>query len=259
MLDSADYMLPFHYHQSARWVLMAPQLQIGDITVDVVQKDIKNVYLSVHPPTGRVRISAPKRMKMETIRVFAVSKQDWIKRQQKKIQDQEREIPREYVEGESHYVWGKLYLLTISERDEPPSIELKHSHIHMRMRPGADVQRRQALLEAWCREQIKTAVPTLLAQWEPKLRVKVERFYVRRMKTKWGSCNYTARTIRLNTELAKKPRECLEYMVIHELVHMLEPSHDGRFVALMDKFMPEWKFYREELNRLPVRHADWKY
>ena len=238
---------------------MRSQLRIGDITVDVVQKDIKNVYLSVHPPTGRVRISAPKRMKMETIRVFAVSKQGWIKRQQKKIREQERETPREFLENESHYVWGKRYLLTISEREEPPSIELKHSRMHMRVRPGADAQKRQALVEAWYREQIKTAVPTLLTQWEPKLGVKVERVYVRRMKTKWGSCNYTARTIRFNTELAKKPPECLEYVVVHELIHMLEPSHNGRFVALMDRFIPQWKFYREELNRLPVSHADWKY
>ena len=238
---------------------MESQLRIGDITVDVVQKDIKNVYLSVHPPTGRVRISAPKRMKMETIRVFAVSKQDWIKRQQKKIRDQERETPREFVENESHYVWGKRYLLTISEREKPPSIELKHSRMHLRVRPGADAEKRQALVEAWYREQINTAVPKLLSRWEPKLGVKVERVYVRRMKTKWGSCNYKARTIRFNTELAKKPPECLEYVVVHELVHMLEPSHNGRFVALMDRFMPRWKFYREELNRLPVGHADWKY
>lgn len=238
---------------------MGSQLRIGDITVDVVQKDIKNVYLSVHPPTGRVRISAPKRMKMETIRVFAVSKQDWIKRQQKKIRDQERETHREFVENESHYVWGKRYLLTISERNEPPLIELKHSQMHLRVRPGADVEKRQTLVEAWYREQIKTAVPTLLAHWEPKLGVKVERVYVRRMKTKWGSCNYAARTIRINTELAKKPRKCLEYVVVHELVHVLEPSHNGRFVALMDRFMPQWNFYREVLNRLPVSHANWNY
>ena len=238
---------------------MRLQFRIGDITVDIVQKDIKNVYLSVHPPTGRVRISAPKRMKWETIRVFAVSKQDWIKRHQKKIRDQERETPREFVENESHYVWGKRYLLTISEREKPPSIELKHSRMHMRVRPGADAQKRQALVEAWYREQISAAVPTVLSQWEPKLGVKVERVYVRRMKTKWGSCNYTARTIRLNTELAKKPQEYLEYIVVHELIHMLEPSHNGRFVALMDRFMPHWKFYREELNRLPVSHADWNY
>jgi hypothetical protein len=131
--------------------------------------------------------------------------------------------------------------------------------MHMRVRPGADVQKRQALVEAWYREQVKAAVPRLLTQWEPKLGVKVERVYVRRMKTKWGSCNYKARTIRFNTELAKKPPECLEYVVVHELIHMLEPSHNGRFVALMDRFMPQWKFYREELNRLPVSHADWKY
>jgi hypothetical protein len=238
---------------------MGSQIKLGDIPVDVVLKAIKNVHLSVHPPTGRVRIAAPKRMSIDTIRVFAISKLDWIKQQQTKLREQERETPREYVDRESHYVWGKRYLLTVSESDEPPSVELKHSRMVLRMRPGTDERRRQALMEAWYREQIKQAVPLLLARWQPLMGVRVERFFVQRMKTKWGSCNHKARTIRLNTELAKKPAECLEYIVVHELVHLLEPTHNARFVALMDRFMPKWQFHRQVLNRLPVRREQWSY
>lgn len=228
------------------------QINLGDIAVDVVLKDIKNVHLSVHPPTGRVRISAPKRMRIDTIRLFAISKLDWIKRQQTRLREQEREAPREYVERESHYVWGKRYLLTVSESDEPPSIEVKHSRMHLRVRPRSDEDKRRALVEEWYRGQLKEAVPPLLARWQPLLGVRVERLFVRRMKTRWGSCNHKARTIRLNTELTKKPAECLEYIVVHELVHLLEPTHNARFVALMDRFMPKWQFHRQALNRLPV-------
>ena len=238
---------------------MVSQIKLGDIEVDVVQKDIKNVHLSVHPPTGRVRIAAPKRMHIDTIRVFAISKLDWIKQQRTKLRAQERETPRDYVDRESHYVWGKRYLLTVSERDEPPSIDLKHSRMLLRVRPRTDDDKRKALVEEWYREQLKEAVPPLLARWQPLLDVRAERFFVQRMKTKWGSCNHKARTIRLNTELAKKPTECLEYIVVHELVHLLEPTHNARFVALMDRFMPKWQFHRQVLNRLPVRREKWSY
>jgi len=238
---------------------MVQQLKLGDIVVDVVLKDIKNVHLSVYPPTGRVRISAPQRMSVDTIRVFAISKLDWIKRQQTKLREQAREAAREYVERESHYVWGKRYLLTVSEGDAPSSIELQHSRMVLQVRPGADARKRQALVEEWYRGQIKAAVPPLLVKWQPLVGARVERFFVQRMKTRWGSCNPTARTIRLNTELAKKPAECLEYIVVHELVHLLEPTHNGRFVALMDRFMPKWQFHRQELNRLPVRRERWSY
>jgi predicted metal-dependent hydrolase len=238
---------------------MVSQIKLGDIAVDVVLKDIKNVHLSVYPPTGRVRISAPKRMSIDTIRVFAISKLDWIKQQQTKLREQERETTRDYVDRESHYVWGKRYLLTVAESDEPPAIELKHSRMLVRVRPRTDEHKRQALVEAWYREQIKKAVPHLLAQWESRIGVSVERFFVQRMKTKWGSCNHKARTIRLNTELAKKPAECLEYIVVHELVHLLEPTHNARFLGLMAEFMPNWQFHRDVLNRLPVRREKWRY
>lgn len=228
------------------------QINLGDIVVDVVLKDIKNVHLSVHPPMGRVRISAPKRMSIDTIRLFAISKLDWIKRQQTRLRGQERETPREYVEWESHYVWGERYLLTVSESDEPPSIEVKHGRMLLRVRPRSDEDKRKAIVEEWYRGQLKEAVSPLLARWQPLLGVRAERFFVRRMKTRWGSCNHKARTIRLNTELTKKPAECLEYIVVHELVHLLEPTHNARFVALMDRFMPTWQFHRQALNRLPI-------
>lgn len=238
---------------------MVTQLKLGDITAKVVRKDIKNIHLSVYPPVGRVRISAPSYMSMETIRVFAISKLGWIKQQQAKLRGQERETPREYLDRESHYVWGKRYLMDVIECDEAPSVELKHNRMLLRIRPGTDEEKRGGSLNAWYREQIKNAAPPLIAKWEPVLGVKVERLFVQRMKTKWGSCTPGTHSIRLNTDLAKKPRDCFEYIVVHEMIHLLEPTHNARFVSLMDKFMPKWQFYREVLNQLPVRHEDWKY
>lgn len=238
---------------------MVTQIQLGDIAVDVTLKEIKNIHLSVYPPTGRVRISAPSRMSLDTIRIFAISKLGWIKQQQKKLLGQERETPREYSDRESHYVWGKRYLITVSESDQVPSVELKHNRMFLRVRPGTDELKKRAIIEEWYREQIKKTLPLLIAKWEPVMGVKVERFFVQRMKTKWGSRSPEKRNIRLNTDLAKKPRECFEYIVVHEMIHLLEPTHNARFVALMDKFMPKWLFYRDQLNRLPVSHEDWAY
>ena len=238
---------------------MITQIELGGIVLDVIKKDIKNIHLSVYPPTGRVRIAAPLRMDSDIIRVFAITKLGWIKRQQQKLQTQARETPREYLDRESHYVWGKRYLLRVVEQDAAPAVELKHSRLLLKVRPNSDKEKKQAVLEGWYREQLKTAVPSLIAKWQPLMGVKVGRFFVQRMKTKWGSCNPSAGSIRLNTELAKKPRECLEYIMVHEMAHFLEPTHNQRFIALMDRFMPRWQFYRQKLNRLPVRHADWEY
>jgi predicted metal-dependent hydrolase len=238
---------------------MDARIELGDTTVDVVFKDIKNVHLSVYPPRGRVRISAPRRMSLDTLRVFAISKLPWIRQQQAKLREQERETPRDFVDRESHYVWGKRYLLQVRESAEPPAIELQHSRMLLRVRPGTAADKRQTIVEEWYREQLKAAVPPLLAKWQPLLGVEVERWFVQRMKTRWGGCNHRARTIRLNTELARKPMECLEYIVVHELVHLLEPTHNPRFVALMDHFLPQWRFHRQALNRLPVRQETWSY
>src|SRR5258708_11540591 len=238
---------------------MQTRIQLGDIALDVVGKDIKNVHLSVHPPTGRVRIAAPQRMSLNTVRVFAIAKLPWIKRQQRKLREQERETPREYLDRESHYVWGKRYLLKIIEADQPPSVELSHGRMVLRVRPRTDTPKRQTILEEWQREQLRNAVPPLIEKWERLMGVKVRRCFVQRMKTKWGSCNHRAGSIRLNTDIARKPRECLEYIVVHEMVHLIEPTHNARFIALMDRFMPKSQSLREALNRLPVRHEDWTY
>lgn len=238
---------------------MGAQIVLGDFSIDVVLKDIKNIHLSVYPPDGRVRISAPAQMDLETLRVYVISRLEWIKKQQAKLREQERETPREYLERESHYVWGKRYLLEIVERDEPPSIELKHSQILLQVRPGADEKKKQAVVDAWYRLEIKQALPALLAKWEALMGVKVERVFVRRMKTRWGSCNPGKGSIRLNTELAKKPTECLEYILVHEMSHLVEPSHNRQFVALMERYLPHWKQLRQELNRWPLRHEEWGY
>ena len=238
---------------------MVTRIELGEIAVDVVKKNIKNIHLSVYPPTGQVRISAPLRMDIDTIRIFAITKLGWIKRQQNKLRQQEREAPREYLDRESHYAWGRRYLLKVIEMEAAPKIELKHRKMFLQIRPATGDGRKKEILEAWYRDRLKEAVPSVIAKWEPLIGVKVKRFFVQRMKTKWGSCNPDSKSIRLNTDLAKKPPECLEYIVVHEMTHLLEPTHNNHFITLMDGFIPKWQFYRDELNRLPVRHEDWTY
>lgn len=238
---------------------MSEQIQIGDLVVDVIFKEIKNLHLSVHPPTGRVRIAAPKRMKLDTIRVYAISKIGWIKKHQKKLQDQERETPREYLDRESHYVWGKRYLLKVIEVEQVPAIELRHNQMALTIRPKSGQQKREAIVSAWYREEVRKASLPLIEKWEKQLGVKASQCYIQRMKTKWGSCNPHTHSIRLNSDLGKKPRECLEYIIVHELMHLLEPSHNARFISLMDQFMPNWRHYKEELNRIPLSHVEWGY
>ena len=238
---------------------MVSRIKLGEIAVDVVLKDIKNVYLSVYPPTGRVRITAPEHMNLDTVRVFAVSKLAWIQKQQTKHREQEREPVREYLDRESHYVWGRRYLLRIEEVGGAPAVELKARKMILRTRPGASTEARETVVSKWYREQLRAAVPDLLTKWEPIIGVSVERFFVRKMKTKWGSCNPARRSIRLNTDLAKKPAYFLEYVLVHELTHLLEKTHNHRFTALMDQFIPQWRDYREMLNTSPLTHEDWGY
>jgi predicted metal-dependent hydrolase len=234
-------------------------LDLGDLHAEVIRKPIKHVHLSVYPPDGRVRISAPTSMALDTIRLYAITKLGWIKRQQSKILAQERETPREYLDRESHYVWGKRYLLKVIPTQASPTVKRKHSTLELHSRPGSTEAKHADLLEAWYREQIKGAVPALLARWQPLMGVNANRFHVQRMRTKWGSCNPVTGLIRLNTDLAKKPPQCLEYILVHELTHLLEPTHNARFQSLLDGFMPHWRQVRAELNRLPVRHEDWDY
>lgn len=229
------------------------QLKLGDITIDVIQKDIKNVHLSVNPPHGGVRISAPVSMSFDAIRAFAIDKLTWIKSERKKYLAQEREPAREFLDRESHYVWGKRYLLEIIEVDEAPSVELKHSYLVLKVRPGADKSKMRALLDEWYREQIRIAVPDLVSKYSGRLKVSIDRLFVQDMKTQWGGCNPSRNNIRLNTDLARKSPEYLEYVVLHEMAHLLEPTHNARFIALLDQNMPNWRQYRDELNRLPLR------
>jgi len=238
---------------------MRTRLQLGDIPVDVIRKDIKNVHLSVHPPTGRVRIAAPERMSLDTVRVFAIAKVPWIRKQQRKLREQDRETPREYIDRESHHVWGKRYLLKVVEADRPSAVELNHGRMILRVRPGTTKAKRRAIVEEWHRELVRKAVPPMIEKWQRLMGIRVKRLFVQRMKTKWGSCNDRGGSIRLNTDLARKPMECLEYIVIHEMVHLLERTHNERFMELMDQFMPRWQSHRDVLNRLPVRHESWDY
>ncbi|MBC8507625.1 MAG: M48 family metallopeptidase [Chloroflexi bacterium] len=238
---------------------MSEQIKIGGIPLEVVFKDIKNVHLSVHPPTGRIRIAAPECMNLGTIRVYAISKLDWIRKQQAKLQSQQRETQREYIERESHYLWGSRYLLKVNEVEGPPSVTLLHNEILLSVRPNSTCAKREEIISAWYREELRNAVTPMIPIWEKGMGVQVNQLFVQRMKTRWGSCNHNKGNIRLNTELAKKPRVCLEYILVHEMVHMLEPSHNERFTGLMDQFMPQWRHHRDELNQAPLGFVEWEY
>ena len=238
---------------------MRDVLNLGELHAEVTRKAIKHVHLSVLPPVGKVRVAAPQGMPLDTVRLFVISKLAWIRSQQRKLQSQERETPREFLNKESHYVWGKRYLLEIRYADAAPQVSVTPRKLHLHVRPGTDRARCEDVLDGWYRQQVREAVPALLAKWEPLLRVRASRVFLQRMKTKWGSCTPRSGYIRLNTDLAKKPPECLEYIVVHELVHLLEPTHNERFSALMDLYLPNWQHLRKQLNRLPVRHEDWSY
>lgn len=235
------------------------KIKLGDIVVDVELKDIKNVHLSVYPPKGRVRIAAPKRMTLDTIRIYAISKLGWIKKQQQKFQTQVREAPREFLTKEGHYFLGNRYLLKVIEQDAPPAVTIKHKTIEMRIRPNMDTAKRLSLMEEWYRIQLKELIPQLIKKYEKVMGVSVNEFAVKKMKTKWGTCNREAKRIWLNLELAKKPLQCIEYIVVHEMVHLLERNHNDKFIMLMNLFLPEWKELKNELNKLPVSHRDWEY
>ena len=235
------------------------QLKIDNITVDVVQKNIKNIHLRVYPPAGRVRISAPSRMDLAAIRAFVISKLGWIKKQQTRLINQAREAQREFINRETHYFNGKRYLLKVTEQNAAPKVVLKHSSIELYVRPETDAVKRKSILDEWYRRKLKEIVPALIEKWEKKMNVQVNEFGIKKMKTRWGTCNRQAKRIWLNLELAKKPPECLEYIVVHEMAHLLERKHNDRFTALMTGFIPKWRFYKDELNRLPITHADWNY
>ena len=234
-------------------------IELADISLDVIHKDIKNVHLSVHPPLGRVTISAPLQMDLETIRLFCISKLGWIRKQQAKLKNQKRETAREYVTRESLYYLGQRYLLKVIEQNAAPKVVLKHNTIELYFRKDSSVKQREEVLQSWYRQQLRELIPQYIAKLEKKMNVKVAEICIRTMKTKWGSCNVKAKRIWLNTELAKKPIESIEYILVHEMAHLLERNHNEKFIFYMDKFLPKWKHLREELNRSALGHVEWSY
>ena len=236
------------------------QIEVNGLTVDVVRKKIKNLHLAVYPPIGRIRVAAPLQLDDEAVRLAVISRIAWIKRQQTKFEEQERQSAREYVSGESHYFQGSRYLLNIIERDGPGQVVVRNKkYLDLYIRPGSDALQRERLLQAWYRAHLRAAIPAMLAIWEPKLGIEVADWGIKHMKTKWGTCNIQARRIWINLELAKKSERCLEYIVVHELMHLLERQHNDHFLELMNHFMPQWRQFREEMNRAPLAHEAWEY
>ncbi len=228
--------------------------------VEVVRKKIKHLYLSVYPPDGRVRVSAPVYVGDEAVRLAVLSRWDWIRRQQARFQAQPRQSEREMVHGESHYFMGRRYRLMIAEENAPPQVRVQgNNKLVLQVRPGTDAAKRRAILNAWYRAELKTRIPPLIAAWEPVIGVRVAAWGVKRMRTRWGSCNISARRVWLNLELAKKPPQCLEYVLVHEMVHLLERRHNDHFRALMSGFMPNWQHYRDLLNAAPLACEHWAY
>ncbi|MDB9447971.1 M48 family metallopeptidase [Anabaena sp. CS-542/02] len=226
------------------------QITVGELIIDVVRKNIKNLHLAVYPPDERVRIATPLHINDESVRLFAVSKLAWIKKHQKKFKSQERQLTTEFVSGESHYFQGKLYLLNLIYYQGSPKVEVRNNtYIDLYVREGSNQTQRQQVIMSWYRQQLKQEIPPLIAKWENNIGVTVNQWGVKLMKTKWGTCNIQAKRIWLNLELAKKDKKYLEYVIVHEIVHLLERHHGERFVSLMNKFMPNWHFYQDELNR----------
>jgi predicted metal-dependent hydrolase len=206
-----------------------------------------------------VRIAVPRWIPDETIRLFAISKLSWIRKQQKKFEDQVRETPREYLNRESHYLWGQRYLLRVIETDAPPTVEVKPQHIILKVRPSTPLSKKREIFEEWNRDRLKEAIRPLIGKWEKIIGVHVAFWGVKKMKTKWGSCNITDRRIWLNLDLVRKTPSCLEYVIVHEMIHLLERKHGDRFIALMNQYLPQWKQIRGELNSFPLAHAEWLY
>lgn len=236
---------------------MTDTIKLGDIVIAVKRKAVKNVHLSVHPPGGHVTLVAPIETRLEVARAYAISKLGWIRDQQAKLKGQARETPRQFVERESHYLWGRRYLLTVVENDMKPSVRIDHRRITLSVRPGSTSAKREQVMHGWHKLLLHETVPGLISKWEAKLGVTVSGYFLQRMKTKWGGCNHRAQNIRLNTELVKKPKDLLEYVIVHEMLHLVEPTHSERFVGLLDHHFPSWREARAELNELPLAAETW--
>jgi predicted metal-dependent hydrolase len=237
---------------------MTETIQIGEIAIAVTWKDVKHVHLSVHPPQGRVTLVTPVATRLEVARAYAVSKLGWIRAQQEKLQNQARESKRRFVTRETHYLWGRRYLLNVREAEAKPAVTLDHRRVTLSIRPGSNEAKRAAVMHEWHKGLLHEVIPPIIRKWEKHLGVSVAAYFLQRMKTKWGSCNPKAHHIRLNTELVKKPKDLLEYVVVHEMIHLIEPTHSERFLALLTEHFPTWREARTELNELPLGAEGWR-
>lgn len=231
---------------------MKELIRLAELEIEVTYKDVKNVHLSVNPPAGRVAMVVPKGTRPTAVKAYATSKLGWIREKQARMTMQRRETPRQFVSRESHMLWGQRYLLRVVERNERPKVSMNHRQLTLIVRPGTTREKRRQIIEAWHRELLHQQLPSLIDKWEKRLAVKVESYALQRMKTKWGSCNRKARRIRINTELIKKPKELLDYVVVHEMAHLIAPTHSEHFVGLLTSHYPSWRQARAELNSLPV-------
>ncbi len=236
---------------------MTETMRIGELSIGVTRKGIRHVHLSVHPPAGRVTLVAPIGTRLEVARAYAISRLGWIRAQQARLHGQAREAERQFVERETHFVWGRRYLLTVREAEAKPTVELSARRLRMTVRPGTNRAKRAEVLHVWHKVLLHEAIPPLIRKWERKLGVQVGVYYLQRMKTKWGSCNHRAGRIRLNTELVKKPKDLLEYVIVHEMAHLLAPTHSAKFTGLLDRHYPSWREARAELNALPLGAEAW--
>ena len=234
-------------------------IEVAGVPVEVVRKPIKHLHLAVHPPDGHVRVSAPERLDDDAVRLAVVSRLSWVRRQQAAYEAQPRQSARRMLSGESHYVWGRRYRLNVVPRTTGPNavVPQLNGDLDLYVRPSATARQREATLAEWYRDELKARVPDLVEWWEPAVGVSVAEWGVKRMRTKWGTCNVGARRVWVNLELAKKPPECLEFVVVHEMVHLLERSHNDRFVALMDDLLPNWRERKRSLNDEPLAAEDW--
>ncbi len=239
---------------------MSTEIRVNGVAVEVVRKPIKNLHLGVYPPNGRVRVAAPLAVSDEAVRLAVIGKLGWIRRQQNRFGAQPRQSRRAMVNGESHYFMGRRYRLRIMEHEGPTKVVLRNnSYIELHVAPQATPLEREAILHRWYRRQLRLLVPPMLEKWQPLLGVRVAEWRIKKMKTQWGACTVEASRIWLNLELAKKPIQCVEYIVVHELTHLLERHHNERFHTLLERAIPQWRHYRDMLNRAPLAHEDWGY
>ena len=235
-------------------------IEVGGMPVEIVRKDIKNLHLAVYPPEGTVRVAAPLRVNDDAVRLAVISRLGWIRRRQTGYKRQDRQSPREFVTGESHFFQGKRYRLNVIYHHGSARVVARNRRrIDLYIREGASVLQRARAFSAWYRAHLKQKVPPLIAEWAREMDCQQPDWGIKDMKTRWGTCDSDKRRILVNLELAKKPVRCLEYIIVHEMIHLMERHHNERFSSLMGQFLPQWRLYRDQLNSYPLRHENWEY